>query len=206
MGDSVIATMDTYDQQVYAIGKGPSTMTVTAPDTAVPLDTPLIIRGTVMDNSPGTQDDAMKLRFPKGVPVISDASMSDWMAYVYMQQPKPTNATGVPISLNVVDANGNYRTIGTTTSTVEGFYTYSWTPDIPGEYYVYASYGGSESYWPSTAVGSFVVDPAPEATAQPTTQPAGIADQYFVPAVAAIIVVIIIIGALMMLMIARKRP
>ena len=83
--------MDTYDQRVYAIGKGPSTMTVTAPDTAAALDTSVIIRGTVMDNSPGTQSDDMKLRFPKGVPAISDASMSDWMLYVYKQFAQPTN-------------------------------------------------------------------------------------------------------------------
>jgi hypothetical protein len=30
IGDSIIATMDTYDLRVYAIGKGPSATTVTA--------------------------------------------------------------------------------------------------------------------------------------------------------------------------------
>ena len=32
IGDSIIATMDTYDQRVYAIGKGSSAITVNAPD------------------------------------------------------------------------------------------------------------------------------------------------------------------------------
>jgi outer membrane protein assembly factor BamB len=36
IGDSIIATMDTYDQRVYAIGKGLSAMTVEAPMAAVP--------------------------------------------------------------------------------------------------------------------------------------------------------------------------
>ena len=56
IGDSIIATMDTYDQRVYAIGKGPSATTVTAPDTTQPLGTPILIQGTVMDVSPGTED------------------------------------------------------------------------------------------------------------------------------------------------------
>ncbi len=206
IADGYLVAWNSYDAQITTFGKGPTHITVAAPQAGVELGKSLVISGSVTDISSGTKDNDRSARFPDGVPCVSDASMSDWMAYVYMQQPKPTNATGVPITLNVVDANGNYRTIGTTTSTVEGYYSYSWIPDIPGEYYVYALYGGSESYWPSTAVGSFVVDPAPEATTQPTSQPEGIADQYFLPAVAAIIFVIIIIGALMMLMISRKRP
>ena len=30
IGDSIIATMDTYDQRIYAVGKGPSATTVMA--------------------------------------------------------------------------------------------------------------------------------------------------------------------------------
>ena len=57
--------------------------------------------------------------------------MTDWMEYLYMQQAKPTDAVGVPVVLSVVDANGNYREIGTTT-TSEGFFSFSWKPDIEG--------------------------------------------------------------------------
>ncbi|MCL2135788.1 MAG: PQQ-binding-like beta-propeller repeat protein, partial [Candidatus Bathyarchaeota archaeon] len=39
IGDSIIATMDTYDQQIYAIGKGPSEMTISAPNVAIPTNT-----------------------------------------------------------------------------------------------------------------------------------------------------------------------
>ncbi len=35
IGDSIIATMDTYDQRVYAIGKGPSEVTVSAPNVGI---------------------------------------------------------------------------------------------------------------------------------------------------------------------------
>ena len=48
--------------------------------------------------------------FPQGVPCVADSSMSDWMEYVYMQQPMPANVTGVPVVLSVLDSNNNYRT------------------------------------------------------------------------------------------------
>jgi hypothetical protein len=35
-----------------------------------------MIKGTIMDNSPGTESDALQLRFPNGVPVVSDESQS----------------------------------------------------------------------------------------------------------------------------------
>jgi hypothetical protein len=31
--------------------------------------------------------------------------MSDWMAYVYMQKTMPTNATGVEVTIDVLDSN-----------------------------------------------------------------------------------------------------
>ena len=53
------------------------------------------------------------------------------MEAVYMQQPMPTNATGVPVTFSVVDSNGNYRQIGTTTSDASGTFAFTfWTPDI----------------------------------------------------------------------------
>jgi len=48
-------------------------------------------------------------RFANGVPAVSDQSMSDWMAYVHQQKPMPANTTGVLVSINVVDSNGNYQ-------------------------------------------------------------------------------------------------
>jgi len=68
-----------------------------------------------MDTSAGIQQATVKADFPTGVPVASDASMKDWMGYVYQQMPLPTNFTGVQVALNVLDSNGNYRTIGTAT-------------------------------------------------------------------------------------------
>ena len=166
-----------------------------------------MIRGTVTDISAGTKQAEQAARFPNGVPAMSDANQSAWMEYVYMQkEPMPTDVTGVQVTLSVLDANGNYRQIGTATSDSNGVFSYQWTPDIPGKYTLYASFGGSNSYWPSHAETAFAVDSA-AATPAPTATPVqSAADMYFVPAVAAIIVVIIIGFAILALLMVRKRP
>ena len=105
-------------------------MTVTAPSVGVTTATPIVIRGTIIDIAAGTKQEQQAANFPYGVPCVSDDSMSRWMEYVYMQQPCPTNTIGVPVSISVLDANGNYREIGTTTSDGSGMFSFTWTPDI----------------------------------------------------------------------------
>ena len=205
IGDSVLVKCNTYDMQIYAITKGPSATTVTAPDMGVPTGSSVSIKGTVMDISPGTQEYGLKARFPNGVAAVSDESMSDWMKYVYMQFERPTNTVGVEVTISVVDSNGNYREIGTTTTSSDGYYSLPWTPDISGEYKVYASFAGSESYYPSHAETAFNVDeaaPTPAPTSAPLTSTS---DAYFVPAVAGIIVAIAV-GFAITILVLRKRP
>ncbi|NVM23877.1 MAG: PQQ-binding-like beta-propeller repeat protein, partial [Desulfobacterales bacterium] len=103
IGDSTIAIYNTYDQRIYALGKGPSETTVSIKDNVVPLGSSVLIDGSVMDISPGTEDVALRLRFPKGVPTVSDADMSGWMEYVYLQHERPADATGVQVKLEAVD-------------------------------------------------------------------------------------------------------
>ena len=205
IGDSIIALQDTYEQRVYAVGKGPSKITVTAPDAGIALSTSVTIKGTVMDASPGSLSDDLILRFPNGVPAVSDESMSEWMKYVYMQFPRPTNAKGVEVTINVLDSNGNFREIGKTTNDANGFYSLMWTPDIPGKYTVYASFAGSKSYWPSQSVTAFGVDPAlaPADTGTNTSSMVVLPpiEAYFIGATAAIIIAIAAVGIVLF----RKR-
>jgi hypothetical protein len=205
MGDSVIATMDTYDQRVYAIGKGPSTMTVTAPDTAASFATPVIVKGTVMDVSPGTQDEAIKLRFPNGVPAVSDASMSDWMLYVYKQFSMPTNVNGVAVSIDAMDPNNNYVHLGDATTDASGTFNVAITPEVPGYYTVYVTFAGSAAYYASYAETSLYVMPAHAATPAPTPTPVPISEAYFIPAVIGIVITLFIVGAILALLLIRKR-
>jgi hypothetical protein len=89
MGDSKIATMDTYDQRIYTIGKGPSATAVTALPKISVHGSNVLVEGMVTDISAGTKDDALTARFPNGVPAVSDENMSEWMLYVYKQFEKP---------------------------------------------------------------------------------------------------------------------
>jgi outer membrane protein assembly factor BamB len=204
IGDSVMVTMDSYDQRIYAVGKGPSATTVTAPDVSTELGKSVVIRGTVTDVSPGTNEYTLKARFANGVPAVADEYMSEWMLYVYKQFPRP-NAQGVPVTIDVIDANGNYRNIGTTTSDSSGMFSFTWKPDIEGTYTVVASFGGSKSYWPSYAQTTFAVDPAPQGTPESTPPPASVADVYFIPAIAGLFAAILVVGAIMLLSL-KKRP
>ena len=205
MGDSIIATMDTYDQQVYAIGKGPSSTTVTAPDIAAPFGTPIVVKGTVTDVSPGTQSDNAKLRFPNGVAAVSDGNMSEWMLYVYKQFAQPSKIIGVPVSIDAMDPNNNYIHIGDTTSDASGTFSYMFTPQTAGKYTVYATFAGSKSYYASYAQTALGVMEEPEAPPVVEPEPLTVTEQYFVPAVAGIIIAIIAVGAVLAILVLRKR-
>jgi outer membrane protein assembly factor BamB len=162
IGDSIIATMDTYDQQIYGIGKGPSAMTVTSPDIAVTANTPFVIRGTIMDLSPGTNDEVLQMRFPNGVPAVADESMSEWMLHVYKQFEKPMDTKGVDISIWAFDPNGNEVHIGDTTSDASGKFSYTYTPTTAGDHEIYAYFMGSKSYYGTYAKTDITVMAAPE--------------------------------------------
>jgi len=165
LADGYLLMPNAYDNQLYCYGKGLSATTVDAPMTAIMAGDNVVIRGTVTDQSPGQTS----LGIPaKGTPAISDDSMTSWMKYLYMQQPMPTNATGVEVTLDAVDPNGNFVHIGTVTSDTSGTFGYAWTtPNVPGKYTVIATFAGSESYWPSYTETYMAVSEAPPATPAP---------------------------------------
>jgi hypothetical protein len=202
----IVLSRNAYDNQIYAFGKGPSQTTVTAPSVGVTTDTPITISGTVMDISPGSKQSAVALNFPNGLPCVSDDSQSHWMEYVYQQQPIPANATGVSVSIDVIDSNGNFRNIGTATSDASGTFALTWTPDIPGDFTVIATFAGSNSYYSSYAETHFTASeaatPAPSPT--PITGFATTGDLLTYIAVAIIVMVIAVAIATVLLL--RKRP
>jgi outer membrane protein assembly factor BamB len=180
----------------YVIGKGKTQTTVSTQSSGAALGGKVMLTGTVMDMSPGAPN----------TPAVSDADMSVWMDYLYGQNAtllnNPPSVRGVDVVLSVLDSNGNRRDIGTATSDSNGFFKYSWRPDIEGDYIVYASFAGSESYWPSHAQTAFVVE---EDLTQPTEQPAvqpPPTEMYIIGSTIAIIIAIAIVGLLML----RKRP
>ena len=204
VADGYTNFFNSYDHQIYTLGRGPSYTIVEAGPKCSVLGGAVVIEGSVTDLSSGTRKTEQAARFPDGVPVSSDESMTDWMSYVYQQQPLPSNFKGVEVGLSVVDANGNYRDIGTATTDSKGNYNLVWTPDISGTYQVIAAFGGTKGYWPSYQETVFTVT-EPAATTAPTAAPVqSVADTYFVPAVVGIVVLIIVGFAIMALMIRKK--
>ncbi len=205
IADGEYVNQNMYDNQIYAFGQGPSKTTVTAPDLGVTTNTPITISGTVTDVSAGTTQNQQAARFPNGVPAVSDANQSEWMEYVYMQKPMPTHVIGVPVSIDVIDANHNFRNIGTATSDSSGTFALTWTPDISGSYTVIATFAGSASYYKSSAEAHFYASEA--ATPAPTHEPAVFATTndlmlYVVGGVIAIIIAIAVATVLIL----RKKP
>ncbi len=207
MADGYATFFNGYDNQVYSVGRGPSATTVQAPMTQITAGEKVVIQGTVTDVSAGTKQTQVAANFPNGVPVSSDASMREWMGYVYQQQAMPTNFTGVQVSITAYDPNGNYITIGSATTDANGLFHYVWTiPNVPGGYSVYAIFAGTNGYYQSNAETNLVVQSAPQATTAPTATPTSVADAYFVPAIAGLFVLIIIVLAVVMVLMLRKRP
>jgi outer membrane protein assembly factor BamB len=159
IADSIIVSINSYDNQIYAIGKGPSAMSIDAPLTASPLGSNVMIRGRVTDVSAGTEGHNLKSRFPDGLPVVDDSSMSEWMEYVYMQHERPTVVNGVQIKIEAVDPNNNYQNLGTTMSDSYGNFGFAFEPEVPGTYMIIASFEGSGAYWGATTTSYLVVDP-----------------------------------------------
>jgi hypothetical protein len=196
-----------YDNQIYCYGMGPSKTTISVPQVGITTDTPVTITGSVTDISAGASQQVTTANFPNGLPCVSDASMTSFMEAVYMQQPMPTNVTGVPVTLYVLDSNHNYRAIGTTTTNAQGEYGLTWTPDITGNYTVNAVFGGTGAYYGSSASTYFYAD-NPAATQAPSATPVnGLATQNALMYIGVIIIiVIIVIGAVLAMLVTRKHP
>jgi hypothetical protein len=196
-----------FDGNMYCIGKGPTSTTLAAQQQ---VGGSVLIQGLVLDNSPVSFSADLNAMFPNGVPAISDANMSVWMDYLHMQNStllnNPPQCTGVPVTLTAVDPNGNSINIGTTTSNSDGHFAYQWTPTTAGLYTIYATFGGTDSYFASHGVTSATVASAASPTAAPTsaTQPI-VSNSDMIMYFAAGVVVIIIAIAVATVLLLRKK-
>ena len=127
------------------------------------------------------------------------------MTYLFANGPLPAHATGVPVTLTVTDSNNNTYVIGTTTSNAQGTYGLTWTPTIPGNFIVTATFAGSGAYYGSSATSYFCASPAP---AEPTATPVeNLASNTTVEiGIVAIAIIIIVIGAVLAMLVTRKHP
>jgi outer membrane protein assembly factor BamB len=197
IADGILIGFNGYDGREYAFGPGPSATTVTAPMTQLAAGTPMIIQGTVTDQTPG---------IAMGTPVVSDQWMGQWEEYLYMDQPYPTQATGVNVVITAIDPNHNLITIGNATSDISGTFGYQWTPpNVSGKYTIIATFNADNSYYGSCGETTVTVGSASAATPAPTATPTSVADMYFVPAIAGLAVLIIVGLIVLALLVLRKR-
>ena len=186
--DGIVMALNSYDGQVYAFGKGPSKTTVVAPQTQVTVGEKVMITGTVLDQTPAQEDTAC----------ISDEYMGLWMEYLHQQKEFPSGATGVDVMVDVLDSNGNYYNIGTATSSTSGSYGFEFMPEISGQFQIFATFAGSNSYGSSYAQTVMTVVDAPEATPEPTPTPAPQTDTYIAGSTIAIIAAIGVVALLLL--------
>jgi hypothetical protein len=202
MADGYLTASNTYDGQMYVFGKGPSQTTVSAPQTAITVNTPVIISGTVLDQSPAQT----------GKACVSKESMSTYMEYLHMQQPidgiwHNLTITGVPVSIDALDPNGNWQHLGDTTSDVSGTYAFQWTPTMAGQYKITTTFMGDDSYGSSYAeTTAVVINALPTATTSPNSNPvvaATTSDVMTYSMLAAILVIVSI--AIVAVLLLRKK-
>lgn len=189
--DGYLTAASNYDGTMYVLGKSPSKTTLSGPQTAITQGSSVVLTGTVLDQAPAST----------GIACVSDESMSTWMDYIHMQMPidgiyHNITITGVQVSLDAVDPNGNYIHIGDTTSDMSGTFSYVWQPEHVGKYTVMATFAGSNAYGSSygeTAVG---VVAAPQQTETPTANPVTLPpiELYIAASTIAIIVAIALVA------------
>jgi outer membrane protein assembly factor BamB len=157
IADGYLTACNWYDGYMYVFGKGKTATTVTAPDVAIAKGNGIIIKGTVLDQSPAQPS----------TPCVSKDSMETQMEYLYMQHPidglnHNITMTGVPVTLTAIDSNNNAINIGTViTSPYYGTFEMAWTPPNEGTYKIIASFAGDDSYASSASSTAISVGPAP---------------------------------------------
>lgn len=188
---------DTDNGIQYCIGKGQTKTTVETSLTGVSAGTSLLIKGTVMDLSPGSPN----------TPAIADEDMSEWMDYLYGQNAtlinNPPSAKGVPLTILAVGSDNSLTEIGTTTSDSSGTFALKWVPTKADTYKITAAFRDTESYFSSWAETSVIVDPVhPETTNGVGTAPDNTPILYGIAAAAIAIIIAIAIATVLIL---RRR-
>ncbi len=113
--------------------------------------------------------------------------------------------TGVPVSIDAFDPNGNNVHVATVSSDASGTFSYTWAPTIPGDYKITATFAGSNSYGSSSAVTHANVVNAVSATTPPIQQATQDYTMTIIGSTIAIAIVVVIAVAIATVLILRKR-
>ncbi|MGD6810136.1 MAG: PQQ-binding-like beta-propeller repeat protein [Candidatus Bathyarchaeia archaeon] len=153
-----------FDGNLYCIGKGQTSTSVTIQNNVVTNHATALITGNVLDQSPVSA----------GTQAVADASMSEWMDYLHMQNStllnNPPTPEGVQVTLTALYPDGSTQTIGTTTTNSKGNYAVSFVPNMTGMYTITASFAGTSAYYSSDSETQLSVVAASETTPNTVTQ------------------------------------
>ncbi|HLN45250.1 MAG TPA: PQQ-binding-like beta-propeller repeat protein [Candidatus Sulfotelmatobacter sp.] len=187
------------DGNMYVYGKGKSITTVTAPDVVVSKGTGVVIKGSVLDQSPAQPN----------TPCVSKESMTTQMEYLHRQMPidglwHNETIIGVPVKLTAIASDASFTDIGTViTDGYYGTFSKSWIPPNEGDYQIIASFAGDDSYGSSGASTYVSIGPAQTSTDTGQQQTITVPD-YTMTIIAAAIAVIIAVAVATMLLYRRK--
>ncbi len=183
----------------YALGKGRTETTITAPTSTVSSKSSVLLQGSVMDMSPGKPN----------TPAVADKDMSEWMDYLYGQNAtlmnNPPKPDGVTVRLSAVDSNGTVTDLGTVKTDSSGQFSLKWTPPKADVYTITATFDGSESYfgsWTETAVSTEL---APTGAQTTSSVPSDSSTNTILLAIAVVAVAIIVAIAIVGVFIIKKR-
>ncbi|MEM3942261.1 MAG: hypothetical protein QW829_05270, partial [Candidatus Bathyarchaeia archaeon] len=197
VADGMLVAWNCYDAQIYCFGRGPTETTVIVSPEVITKGDSVLIKGKVIDISPGAKQNGIVERFPKGLPAVADEDMKAWMEYVYMQQPKPDKVEGVKVKLYAIKENGESIYIGEekTDPLNDGIFSSIWTPSESGKYMITAIFEGSESYWRSHASVAVAVIEAPEAPKIATAEQVGTLQSRidFMQVISTVVMIIVIV-------------
>ena len=199
IADGYLTLASSYDGYMYVIGKGPSSTTISAPQTAISAGQSAVITGTVLDQSPAQP----------GKACVSTDTVNTYMEYLHMSAPidgiyHNITITGVPVSIDATDPNGNYIHLGSTTSDMSGAFGFTWTPTTTGNYKITASFTGDASYGSSFA-STYATVVQQSATSTPVPTQAAAAQPPFELYFAATALSIIIAIAIATVLIIRAK-
>ena len=196
IADGILQATNQEDGFAYAFGKGPTATTISTSAQVITQGSSTLLTGTVLDTSAAQN----------GTAAVADAFMTPWMEYLHMQQPMPTNATGIQVTLSAVDQTGNTVNIGSTTTDLTGAYAMMWTPPNAGTYKITASFAGSDSYFSSSAQTKMGVSVAPTTTQSPAPSlQANTLDSATAMYMAVVAVIIIVIVVVVVALFTRRK-
>ncbi len=190
-------TVGSIDGYMYVFGKGKTATTVTAPDVIVAKGSGVVIKGTVLDQSPAQPN----------TPAVSKDSMALQMEYLHKQLPidgiwHNETVTGVPILLSALASDGTFVDLGTvTTDGYYGTFSKTWTPEKEGDYKIIAQFAGDDSYGSSGASTTLSIGPAPVAITIPEQV---VPPDYNMTIIGAAIAVIIAVAVVGLLVVKKK--